>query len=205
MPESTRDNQSERKLFWSSVAASVVASVIVIALIHPLLSSTWNFLSSTGSELLAGFVDRLYRNAALGNRNWVIALFALALLYVPFANVIVLAVTRPLFRKLFASTGPDGKHRSPVVILTTLIATTAFGMVLATVPASYIYADLQLNASFDQRLNALAPHLSDQQIKELKASWAMMTSKADYLKIREKMDVLADQANIKIPDPLLRD
>lgn len=205
MSNPTNDDSSERKLFRSSVIASVVASVIVIVLIQPFLLLLWGFLSSTGNDFLGWFVDRLYQNAALGNRNWIIALFAIIVLYVPFTNVIVLAIARPLIRRASAQKKQDEKQGSLVGRTTTLIATSATGLVCATIIASYIYVDLQLNASFDQRLCALAPHLTDQQEEQLKASWAMMISKADYLKIKENMELYASQANVKLPDPLLTD
>lgn len=202
-PES--ENQSERKIFWWNVVASVVASIIVIALIQPLLTLFWDFLSSTGSALLNRFVDKLYKGAALGNRNWVIAILAIALLYVPFTNALVVAAVRPLIKKKLQNKAGDSKTRSKTVLLATLVAVSIIGIVLATIPAAFIYTDLQLNSSFNQRLQVLAPHLTDQQVKVLKASWASMTSKSDYLKIKNEMNRLADEAKIALPRPLLQD
>ena len=205
MTEPTRDARSERKVFWSSVGASVVASIIVIILIQPLLSSFWTFLSSTGSDYLARLVDQMYKNAALGNRNWVVAVSAIVLLYVPFVNVIVLAVVRPLLRKMIARRDDDRKSQSIIQAIGALIVLTVLGLSVATPLASFIYTDLQLNASFEQRLHALAPHITDQQVKVLKADWALMTSKSDYLKIKDTMDLLASKANVKLPALLLSD
>lgn len=204
-PEAETRNQSERKIFWWNVVASVVASIVVIALIQPLLTLFWDFLSSTGNAMLNRFVDRLYENAALGNRNWVIAAIAILLLYLPFTNALVVAVTRPLIKRIVQRKAEESKQKALAVLVTSLVGLSVIGLIIATPPAAYIYTDLQLNASFNQRLLVLTPHLSDKQVKDLLASWASMKSKSDYLKIRHEMDQLASQAKVTLPSPLLQD
>lgn len=204
-PESENRNQSERKIFWWNVVASVVASIVVIALIQPLLTLFWDFLSSTGNAVLNGFVDRLYENAALGNRNWVIAGFAILLLYLPFSNALVVGIARPFITKVVQRKDRESRHKTVALLVTSLVGLSVFGLIIATPAAAYIYTDLQLNASFNQRLLVLTPHLSDQQVKALLASWASMSSKNDYLKIKHEMDQLASQAKVRLPNPLLQD
>lgn len=198
-------NQSERKIFWWNVVASVVASIVVIALIQPLLTLFWDFLSSTGNGLLNRFVDRLYGNAALGNRNWVIAALAILLLYLPFTNALVSAVARPLIKKRIQRMEGESKQKTLTALIASVVGLSIVGIIFTTPFAVYIYTDLQLNASFNQRLQVLSPHLSDQQTKTLLASWASMTSKSDYLKIKAEMDQLAAREKVTLPRPLLQD
>jgi hypothetical protein len=205
METNDSESQSDRKIFWWNVVASVVASIVFIALVQPLLTLLWDYLSSTGSAMLNVFVDHLYAHAAIGDRNWVVALLAIVFLYMPYVLVLSNAVNRPLAKKLAFPKGADSKPRSVGILIAAPIVASALGIAFATLPAAYIYTDIQLNASFNQRLQVLRPHIFDQQANAIKASWALMTSKSDYIKIKDEMDHLAAQAKIALPRPLLRD
>ena len=60
-------------------------------------------------------------------------------------------------------------------------------------------AATQLNTSFNQRVAALAPRITDQQVKELRARWALMEKRSDYLSIVADMDKLAKETGSKLP------
>ena len=54
-----------------------------------------------------------------------------------------------------------------------------------------VFIDLQLNASFCQRMGALAPYIDDQQQKMLRSQWALMETLDDYRTLTTQMDTLA--------------
>lgn len=118
--------------------------------------------------------------------------------------LLTLAITQPIIKKIAAARRNDAPL-SPVKFFAGVAVLLVIGLGSATFIASYIYADLQLNASFEQRLQVLAPHVTEKEVKELRASWALMTTKAHYLSIKSKMELLASQANIQLPAVLLRD
>ena len=66
------------------------------------------------------------------------------------------------------------------------------------------FVDLQLNASFSQRLDALAPYIDDQMEKQLRSEWARMETLEDYRHLTTEMDQLGQKAGIKLPKVLYR-
>lgn len=62
----------------------------------------------------------------------------------------------------------------------------------------------ELNLSYKQRSIILAPHISDKQDKLLKALWAGMKNRVDHEEINKKLDNLARDHGITLPDPLLK-
>jgi hypothetical protein len=66
------------------------------------------------------------------------------------------------------------------------------------------YTDLQLNTSFNQRMNALGPYATENEIRVLKSKWALMKTRTDFLKINERMDSSAKKSKITLPDNLLK-
>lgn len=197
--DSDQSRRGERRVFLWNVIASVVASVLVIAFVQPFLSLFWDALTGTGSNLLNGLVDRMYENASLGNRNWVAAVAATVALFLPI-NLIIVHIYIRMRRRRSAQ---RISRPSKIPYWLTAAFALIFMLVSATIPAAYVFTDLQLNASFDQRLTVLAPHITDMQTKQLRARWAQMKSRADYRSIRVQMEGYATVANIRLPEPLL--
>jgi hypothetical protein len=94
--------------------------------------------------------------------------------------------------------GPLGKFMDRIIF--PLSCVTAFlGVVLGLGLFTDDYIELQLNASFNQRTIILASRASEQQIKELRATWAQMESRTDYEHINDEMADIAKSLDIKLP------
>ncbi len=82
-------------------------------------------------------------------------------------------------------------------IINILIIMTAIHLIFSA------YADLQLNTSFNQRLNVLAPYIEEHDVKVLKSKWALMQNRADFEEINNYMETLAINKEIVLPKKLL--
>ncbi|MFQ2706217.1 hypothetical protein ACK3ZA_04965 [Aeromonas caviae] len=51
------------------IIGGVISSMLVIIFVQPVLGFVWNAVISFGEYLQAGYVDRIYNNAAIGERN----------------------------------------------------------------------------------------------------------------------------------------
>jgi len=89
----------------------------------------------------------------------------------------------------------------PLWVLQVLTIAASLGSLLIS---TLVFADLQLTTSFQQRLTVLAPKISEQEYKELQASWASMQSRTDYELLNTQMESLAQQHGIELPEPLLK-
>ncbi|ENY6498324.1 hypothetical protein ACSTJ7_09940 [Vibrio parahaemolyticus] len=207
------DEVVSKSTFRASIAASIVASIIFISLIQPVMTYVWNTISSTGNEYLNYYVDLMYANAALGERNWVVVTVAILGIYLPFVLLLGKGLgqftTRKLDQSIQNSDNEVAKKKKvsgllfKLNILRWLLA--AIGLGLATIMASYIYTDLQLNASFNQRLAVLAPKLSKVEYLQYRADWASMTSKQDYKLLEARLNNQAHELEVHLPSPLLKD
>jgi hypothetical protein len=82
-------------------------------------------------------------------------------------------------------------------------------MILALLATSYksvkslffAVAELRLNASFNQRLNAIMPYIDAAEEKRLKSAWALMRNRADYLRINAQIAKHAENVQIALPKP----
>lgn len=207
MNDEKLEKSISQKTFVASILASIVASIIVIALIQPLLTIFWHYISGAGSQYFNSFVDGFYQNAALGRRNWVISILAILLIYIPFVATITIVVAKLVARNYLDKFSEDESKtvvkRTIKKLIVFLFILVLAGLFISTLISSYIYTDMQLNTSFDQRLTVLKPHLTVLQEEELKASWALMTSKNDYLILNETMENYAKTNNIVLPKELL--
>jgi len=189
-----------------TVIASIIASVLVIFFVQPVLSLAWKLLLSN----IRFLSDLTYRHAALNMREenaFVLLLLVYSSLIGFFLGTSIYAYSSAdAIRKQIAEPRMERFLRAITIssLKSKLGATTVLLIVLIAggVSMTVRFRDIQLNASFEQRLAVLAPHVSDQEYKELVAYWAGMQSEEDYRAIVEKMESLAKARGVKLPELL---
>ena len=188
----------------SSIVAGVILQPIGAWLLRLLLSSSGNFYQS--------YVDALYSNAALGQRDWIDALFVIIGFIFLSSTAIALAIVRFVLNDI----DPDDAHFSidkvPSPIrqmiepnritkgIFILMFFVAWLQILSTTVR--VFTDLQLNTSFEQRLTVLAPHIDDHEEEVIRANWAMMDSRSDYVDLNLLLETRAKEYLIELPEPL---
>ena len=180
---------------------AIVVSVLMTFLVEPLFKFIWGSVVSFSSYTYSNYLNSIYRSAALGDRNYVDVILIL-FLYEGVAMGYVLA-TLSLLRKREAIRSFVNKQ-SPKVVNTIMIVLTLVAITFLQIGAFRFYADLQLTTSFQQRMTVLAPVISDQEYKELAASWASMKNRDDFLVITESMESTAQSKEIQLPELLLK-
>lgn len=209
----------------NTIIASVIASLVVLVFIQPLLKTSWAFLLWAGPIVAEGVTNRIYENAAQGNRNWVVStvtlmgLEALSLgLLVTISGITIKAVQlkrkAQAFRNALVNPEPTDSPTTPEDYLDTLDSITWkkiwYGLIslFITIPVVIIFSfwlgmqiftDIQLNTSFQQRLKVLAPVVTDLEHKQFEASWALMENRSDYLRLVAQMEKKAKDASITLP------
>jgi hypothetical protein len=199
----------DRKVFLYSVVASIIAAALFV----------WGLKPFTGWVLQAGtsnawtrLQNELFTNAALGTRDWLSVNMYLAVLYgfvMLFFYLIGIAlgvgarkVTSGRITEIGAvRTGlSHGLAERVVVALLAVLLVIVFGYLSKL--SFLAYADLQLNAAFNQRMSAIGPYISVPDEKQLRAAWALMKTRDDYLRINDTLENHANKANITLPHPL---
>jgi hypothetical protein len=204
MAEEAKAGKKEGGITKELVQAIIVA-LLMFVFFEPVIKFTWNWMLRVGTWGYTGFLDKLYQNAALGNRNWVDVLFVMGLFTLAVITIFILTLRfmMPTSPQILYKHNPFRKLSPKKLKIIFVIC--ALTMVLCLwVPAFSIYIDLQLNSSFQQRITVLAPLITDQEYKELQASWASMETREDYLAIVESMESLAESHGIKLPKPLVK-
>lgn len=178
------------------IYVGVIAAILVMLFVEPLLRLAGSALVWAGANIYEGVSNAIYREAALGLREK-FSFISLAF-SISFVSGVVFGTAVALFRKPSESAPQKKLTRKKYVaaVLATLIFLQSFYLVGRN------FADLQLNASFNQRIAALSPKISDQQVKELRARWALMEKRSDYLSIVSDMERIAKETGAKLPPPL---
>jgi ABC-type lipoprotein release transport system permease subunit len=127
----------------------------------------------------------------------------------------------PLFSNLIyqkASTSQTGVSVEAALDLLLLIAAASLALLITiqsrkidllgiffTVFVFSVYATASIAqgaaTSFNRRVIILAPHISQQQEKELRAAWALMSNRGDYDAINATMAGYAAEHKITVPNP----
>jgi len=186
--------------FRKGVISSIVASLIMFFLLEPLARLLWHGISLLSSRIAVSYIDMAYKSAALGHRNDVSVL----LLTIALSGLlgITVGLSAGITRRMFQSKA--AKPMSPrliVVALWCIAGIMTISSLIAIVPT---VIDLQLNTSFQQQIKVISPRVTDQTIKELEASWAMMETRKDYEAIQDSILKIATKNNIRLPKPLIK-
>ena len=179
------------------VGIGVISTLLVVFLVQPLLLWLWEISLNLLHAVYAQWEDSLYRNAAYGHRdhaaNLLLSLACGAIIGLAFGSLMQLIRLRrsntPSILRQYVLAGCVGVMLGIAVVL-----------VNVNIRA---FTDQRLNMSFAQRITILAPVVSDQTAKELRADWASMTSKWDYDVLNAKMDRIAKENDITLPSPLI--
>lgn len=199
----------DKRVFWYSVIASVVASIAFSWLLEPMTRGLWNFASDSASSWLTNLQNVAFMNAALGKRDWatvsIFFVFSSLTWAVAFGAIIGMYLSRKLAEN---PDGPIGRLRkSPWrerIVATTFVLWITLGLYQWAHMCFMFYVDLQLNASFSQRLEALGPYIDQIDEKKLRSAWALMKTREDYEKINGQIDALSKRAGVDLPPPLYR-
>ena len=195
----------EKQIYKTGIIAGVIGSIIVIVFIKPIINLCWAAMYWLSLHAHKSFSDSIYQNAALGQRDWVIVLLssALSFLAINFLVGILCGIVIFKIRSKKRSTKKPSKKKLIIykICICILSVCASFLLICATM---FVIYDLQLNTSFNQRLNILAPVISDQEYKELKASWALMESRGDYEAIVNEMEEMARDKGVSLPKLLLK-
>jgi hypothetical protein len=173
------------------IVSGIISSLIVILFIQPIMSFTWDTVVGMSGAIQQEYVDRIYRNAALADRNLIghMAFIVLILFLYIGSGFLMLGVT---------ATPPRVAALSRFVRISSALA-GIFLSVILLVAFSLSSGIMEISASFSQRVTVLAPAVSDSEYKTLRARWASMRGEADYQKIIADMEKRATELAITLP------
>jgi len=151
-----------------------------------------------------GWIDNIYRQAA-GSTLYTAVYFIISII-----TMFPLGIISGILSVWLIGTGTSrfaGRVRQGILPLRLVrrvaVLWIALGVPLMFIVNSAIYRAFQATATFDQRLMALAPVISDQERKSLLGQWAVMKGRADYDKINARFEELAEKYHAELPPPYI--
>ena len=195
------------------IVSSLIATLIFLILLNPILHMLWNFIKSFSINMYSGISDSIYSGAALGQRNWLDFAWLASVVAITGGIVVTknVIIWKEIFRLRRLMQGEKEEPETPLSLYQTLkkanitlSVAIALGIVVSFFFIFSAFTDLQLNTSFNQRLNAILSYISDQEAKVYKSSWATMKNRQDFEKINQKMEMVAGFNKIKLPENLLK-
>lgn len=188
----------------AGVIAGIIAATLVIVFIQPLLDILWSILVWFGKTVYEGYLNSIYRRASLGHTNYVsVIIFTFMISVLLGSGSFIITLTVPYVRTTIVPKIASRSSLRHKLYIASVIYFILFAILIMLVSFRLI-TDVQLNASFQQRLSVLTPRISDQERKELAAAWSSMQSRDDYEEIGQRMNILAKKHGITLPEPLVK-
>jgi hypothetical protein len=180
------------------IIGGLITWLLVTIFFEPVSRFLWRAFMTIAGSLHQGYVDGIYRNAAVGERNLVGELTFSILVVFVLASILFYWSER-------ASVGPASSSLELAIKRVARVSDLVFTFALmllcvtAMVASSVSSGVKEISASFTQRLTVLAPAISDAEYKTLKARWASMKGKADYDALVAAMDKRASEVGVTLP------
>jgi len=172
------------------VVGSIVASFLFALFFQPIVTAISNVTVSTIGVFYTGYVDRLYYNAVQNPADQLIYMVFSVITGLPMVIFVALVLTGLLRRVA------DQTQRRISRMLTIILP---FMLTPLLIIVAGPEVSLNANATFQRRLLALTPVITEDERKELLGEWAMVNSKANYLQINTRLEELANKYHTTLP------
>jgi hypothetical protein len=215
------------------IIASLIAAIVFFIFLEPLMRLLWGLLNKYSSILYISFINEIYKSAAMGQRNNIdLFHFTFVMTFIVFGTYIMgeyvkiqrdgrlmsedLEKTENIQEKVEKATNERekllkkiGKLEKSIKVLEHIIVKGRFFIYIFVLFVAFAsifksYIEIQLNTTFNQRLNALGIVIDESQRKSLISRWALMESRSDYLVIKLSIEKIAQVNNIKLPKALVK-
>ncbi|MFQ6599305.1 hypothetical protein [Flavobacterium sp. C3NV] len=183
----------------------------------------WQALLKFSINTYSGFIDGIYLNAALGQRNWIDFLSFSLLVYIIIYSLLKkslkinemindIKIERQEKSEIKKRENQILKNYKAKAFLERHIQKFKFIVILMNITICFlsttilfiIFIDLQLNTSFNQQINTLSPYIDEQKEELFKSKWALMKDRKDYEVIIKDLEKTASENNIKLPNLLVK-
>ncbi|WP_236892554.1 hypothetical protein [Desulfoluna limicola] len=178
-----------------SIYASIIASIVVIIFIQPILNYAAMFFVWIGDMLYVGFSNQLYQEAALGLREKYS--FSLFIMFIGF--ILLFFIVAPLITLILQNRDNTSNHEPSKLFIAFRLLNKVFLLTSAIFVLSLNFAGLQMNTSFNQRMRAIKPYITQNQYDKYQSKWALMSNRNDYDQINYFLENESNKFNIKLP------
>ena len=180
------------------IIGGLITWLITTVFLQPISNLVWGAVVRVARVINQGYVDAIYSNAALSDRD-LIGHVTFLLVFIAFLiGLAVLLNTRKTAERSPAKQ-PSDKAFDGIMIL---LAVMCLGLTLVLFSLSN--GSREITASFDQRLTIMAPLISELEYKTFKARWAGMKTEADYKSLISATEDRAKELGIVLPSTKAR-
>jgi len=204
----------ERPIFVG-VAASLIATFIVLWIINPVLKLVRGPLLSGFGYLFQADLDQMYEQAKYGSTNSIVFqifnIMEAVVISVNVAMVILLicSVTAKgrteryssiFTAKLSNIISLATNSKSIKVVLILIISVLVFGAINNMIG---MYVSIQAETTFQNRMAAIGPYISPEEEQRFRAEWAWVKSQGGYEKLMSEMDATSAARKQSLPKRLI--
>ncbi len=184
----------DNKALKIGIISGIISSLIVIIFINPILSFVWNVFIAFAGRIHQGYVDKIYRNAALSDRNIIgVAIIIFLLGFMAILLCLIVSLIGSTYRQARVIHLGLRVFNAGILLAVLLCALNWVVVVSLTTGVT------EISASFSQRLTVLAPAIDEHEYKIFRAWWASMRGLNDYNSLVSAMDARAKELGISLP------
>jgi hypothetical protein len=194
------------------VLGSLIATILYSIFYTPIMNGTSYVTDTIMSPFYSGYIDSPYRQAALGYANAYFYLISQVAAYIIFGFlgfIVASAINIMTERRTPTQRGNivDRMLAKKIIYKKIIPSSMIFFIIVVLMSISYMqnlaFNSMQAAVTLDNRLKILAPYITDTDQKILISEWAKMRTRHDYEQIISKLDHIAKDHDVTLPQPLI--
>jgi hypothetical protein len=218
MSTSSKGQMTVRQIWAISIITSLIASAIFLIFFEPLLKWSASVFTGSASSVVRLLVDGAYLEAVAASQAGAIfkimvmvaTPYLILSIAISGATVAIIKRINNLVKDGGTKDDEDDSETQPIksdFIFThrNKIGWSLFAISLLVNVSWYTYTiasayiSIQAHSSFDRRMMALAPVVSDAERNQLYREWSFVASEADYEALMSRMETLAASKRQQLP------
>jgi hypothetical protein len=199
---STDQGRLRSNVWTVSLVTSVVATILVSFVLQPMMSVAIRYLSDHAWSVARHWLDAKYSIAVAGVGSFFTMYLIGTFMYLTtgiaiFAFIVLVSLRKQ--RRFIQGLSKQTLNRINRVLQCTFLFLTILltGDTIVVISGMYISVDASI--TYQRRIMALGPVLTDTEMKGLVRKWGMIQTQAEYDQLMQDMNKLAATYHVSIP------
>ena len=183
------------------IISSIIATFIFIYLLDPILRLMTYMMFGLLGSLTRWYTDSLFQRAALlagPDPSVDLLAFLTGGICGILSSIAIILILYPLLTR-----DEKGIKAPKITIKHLRLSIPVLCIVIAICTLLSFHRTLfpvRITSSFNQHLAAIAPHVTDQDIKEFRSRWTQMACENDYKILYNNLNRIASKNNVRLPE-----
>lgn len=184
----------------TNITIGIISTALFLYVLQPIFEYVGNKIIEVGEFLGASYVDEVYAQIShleiVDFSFFFYVIIHSAVIGGGIGLILAMWFKKPS-RNLEANENDQEQKSKKKITLTVSLSFVVFAALILTSTKTY---QMSAISSFKQHFRIISPYIETQEEQEIMSEWSLMKNKSDYEKVSNKVETIANDNGIKLPE-----